>query len=101
MVGVVSTQPNLTPHTRVQSSLSTRSLVVGDELIVLDVLHDRSFRLNVTASRIWHLLQEPRSISDIGKLLTADLPADGEEVSAMVTEHVRELNRLGLADISN
>lgn len=97
----MSPEPNLTPHTRVQSSLATRSIVVGDELIVLDVLHDRSFRLNTTATRIWHLLQEPRSISDIGKLLAADLPADGEDVSGLVTEHVRELNRLGLADISN
>ena len=98
---LMTAEPNLTSATRVQVSLATRSVLVDDEVIVLDVLHDRSFRLNSTATRIWSLLQDPQSIEDLSKQMATDLNLKGKALKEVIIEHVRELHRLGLADVAD
>src|SRR4051794_10962610 len=92
----VSERP-LEPNVLVQATMGMRGLSVDDDLILIDLLSDRSFRLNATGRQIWLLLEERRTVGDIAAALERDYRLDPQEAEEVATAYIAQLVDLGVA----
>ena len=70
--------------------------VVGDEVVLLDVVNGHVHRLNVTAGQIWEYCDGRTTLPEIAARLAGTYGMNSTEVAADVENTVRELTRLGL-----
>jgi len=90
-------EPSLPLDSPVEARVGLRGLQVDDDLILIDLLSDRSFRLNSTAGRIWMLIQERRTVREVAEALQQEYSLDRSEAEEAVTEHIKYLVELGIA----
>lgn len=81
----------------VEASVGLRGLPVDDDLILIDLLSDRSFRLNSTAGQIWMLIQERRTVREVAESLQQEYSLDPREAEEAASQHIRNLLDLGIA----
>ena len=72
---------------------------VSGELIALDVDSGTCFGFNPTATRIWALLEQPRTLGELCDLLSAEYAVDRETCARDVLALARDLERDGLVEI--
>jgi hypothetical protein len=82
---------------QVRSGVLFRQL--GDELVALDLESGRYFGLNEVGSRIWDLLQTPRSLGSIQEALLQEYEVPADDLWRDLESLISELVRHGLADI--
>jgi hypothetical protein len=75
---------------------------IGKETIIVPVAGrvadlESVYTLNEVATRIWELLDTPRTANEIAKLVAADYDAAEHEVARDVAEFVAMLEERGLA----
>lgn len=87
----------LDPDAPVQATMGMRGLPVDDDLILIDLLSDRSFRLNATGRQIWMLLEERRTVGDVAAALERDYSLNQQEAEEVATEYIGRLIDLGVA----
>jgi hypothetical protein len=73
---------------------------VANEAILLDVDSGYFFQLNISAARIWGLVETPRSFGDLCGELSRAYAVDPEECRADVQEFVADMRERGLVEIS-
>jgi Coenzyme PQQ synthesis protein D (PqqD) len=83
----------------VEASHGLRGLEIDDELVVIDLLADRSFRLNSTGRMIWAHLQERSTLRDIVDTFEREYGLGREEAAEIVVDYVERLEELGIAAI--
>lgn len=83
----------------VETSLGLRGIDIDDELILVDVLSDRSFRLNSTGRRIWALLDERATVGEVAAALANEYGVAHDEARAIADRYIAQLSNLGLAAI--
>ncbi len=82
---------NLYEESVVQASLGMRWVDLTDQVVVLDVLTDRVFRLNSTGGFIWRRLQRPRRVRDLQAEVASAYGIDEEESREASQEFLRGL----------
>lgn len=87
------------PSAVVEPSLGLRGLELDDDLILVDQLTDRSFRLNSTGKRIWALLNDRCTVGEVAGTLERDYGLDPSEASEVANGYVAQLSELGLAAV--
>ena len=92
-------EPSLDPSVVAEPSLGLRSLELDDDLILIDQLTDRSFRLNSTGRRIWALLNERYTVGEVADALERDYGLTADEAREVANGYVIQLSELGLAAI--
>jgi hypothetical protein len=80
-------------YRRNPSVISTQ-LEGGAILLNLDTKH--YYNLNETAFRIWQILEEKRSTTDIGRQLAIEYEVDLKTVSTSLNRMMKEFEREGL-----
>lgn len=70
---------------------------VGGQLVALDVQHGTCYGLNEVATRIWAMIAEPITATDICDSLCDIYDVDREECLAQTTDLLAELLAAGLA----
>lgn len=83
--------------------IRTRQLLEADvsgEIVALDVEKGQCYGLNSVGSRVWMLLAERTTISDICATLTREFDVDADTCQAEVTRLVSELQAEGLVQAS-
>jgi hypothetical protein len=93
------TELSLDPSVVAEPSLGLRSLELDDELILIDQLTDRSFRLNATGRRIWALLNDRCTVGEVTAALERDYGLGPDEAREVANGYVAQLSELGLAAI--
>lgn len=82
--------PDLTPSTVVVRSSDPLTAVVDGELVMLDARTSSYFGLDGIGTRIWDLLEAPRSVDDVCAVLIEEYDVDPEtcrtEVLAFITD---------------
>jgi hypothetical protein len=73
---------------------------VSGELIGLDVESGTCYGFNPTATRIWALLDTPRTLDQLCDTLTSEFQVDRESCARDVVALLRELEADGLVEIS-
>lgn len=74
---------------------------VGGELIVLDMATERYLSVDQVGRRIWGLLEEGRTLSNVVDELTSLYSVDRARIEHDVAEFVQRLEELGLGRTSS
>ena len=69
------------------------------ELVGLNVDSGTCYGFNATATRIWALLEQPRSLSELRDTLLEEYDVDPETCLQQLTEMLGELEADGLVDL--
>jgi hypothetical protein len=69
------------------------------EKVLLSVQAGKYFRMNRTASRVWDLLEEPRSVSDICDALVREYAVSYSSCLTDVSESLTGMARHGIVQI--
>jgi hypothetical protein len=85
--------------TPIETTIAVSSLSLDDDLIVIDMLSDRSFRLNATGRRIWMLLQGRPTLGDLSTALADEFGLERQVAEEAAQEFVGELIDLRLATV--
>ena len=71
---------------------------LADELVMLDIDQGKYFSLNPVSTRIWDLLEEPKTLEDIVAILMEEFEVTESECHSDVEEFLKELVKLKLVD---
>ncbi len=69
---------------------------VDGELVALHIDKGTCYGFNVTATRIWSLIEQPRLLSELKQILLGEYEVDEDICDRQVREVVSELERDGL-----
>lgn len=64
---------------------------VDDEMVMMDIDKGSYFGLNSMGSKIWELVEEPKSIPDLVNLLTDEYDISKKECEKQVSEFISAL----------
>ena len=77
-------------------SSKTISGRLHDEMVMMDLEQGKYFSLNPVATRIWDLLEESLTVEELCGRLKEEYDVDAGRCLEEVSEHLREMVRLGL-----
>ena len=69
---------------------------ISGETVLLDLNSEGYFGLDRTGTRIWQLLQEPKSLEEMHETLASEFNVDPEVLRADLQAHLNELEAAGL-----
>lgn len=75
--------------------------LVDDQTVLLDISTSRYYDLNPVAARIWHLLEEPRNLDEICRLLEAEFDVDDRQCRQQVQGFLEDMLDKGLCDAAD
>ena len=73
---------------------------VDGELVALHIEKGTCYSFNVTAARIWALLDRPKNVAEICAALAAEFEVDAQECDAQVRRLLQDLHKDGLVDLA-
>jgi hypothetical protein len=88
MVGDLASFDADTPVGWAETAISTE---IDGELVALDVTKGVCYGLNRMGTRIWHLLETPRSARQIADVLTSEFDVEPDICLQQTTDLLREL----------
>jgi hypothetical protein len=91
--------PDLSGDAIVVRNEGLLSAEVDGELMAMSVERGMCYGLNAIGTRIWALIAEPRSISDLCAQLRQEVDVDEEECRRDVVDLLEELRTEGLATV--
>ena len=80
-----------TPDTPVRWSESAIATEIDGELVALDMTKGVCFGLNQVGTRIWQLLEEPRSSREVADILASEFDVSPEVCLEQTSNLLREL----------
>ena len=72
---------------------------VDGELVALHIENGACYGFNLTATRIWALIETPKRLSELERELTAEYDVDPETCREQLREMLEELQSDGLLDL--
>lgn len=72
---------------------------VDGELVALHIDKGTCYGFNVTATRIWSLIEQPRLLSELKQILLGEYDVDADTCDRQIREMVAELERDGLVAV--
>ena len=88
--------PVLSPDLPVVASDTVATADLGGESVLLDPVSGRYFGLNEVGTRIFELLSEPRSVSELVDILVQEYEVSPARLKADVEQFVGEMMSRGL-----
>ncbi len=85
-------QANVT-YKRLSNSVSG---LLDDELVMMDIKKGKYFSLNKVATRVWEIIEEPRTQSEICNALLTEYNVDPDTCNNEVSKLLDEMVKLGL-----
>jgi hypothetical protein len=70
---------------------------MGDQTLMMSIEQGKYYAVDATASRIWDLIEHPRSLQDVVDTLVAEYDVGADECERQVKTFVGELINNGLA----
>lgn len=77
------------------------SCELADEAVVLSLRDGVYYGLNAVAARVWDLVQEPRTIREIGEILMDEYEIDRESCTRDLLDLVDRLREWKLVELRN
>ena len=74
---------------------------VSGEIVILNLKSGAYYGLNATGSRIWDLIQEPKSVRDIRDILLKEYDVDVDICENALHTLLQELSTSGLVEVRN
>jgi len=86
-------QDRKTIYARNSKTISGR---LHDEIVMMDLDQGKYFSLNLVATRIWELLENPSGTDQLCEVLSAEYEVDPDQCRLETEEVLEEMERLGL-----
>jgi hypothetical protein len=83
----------MTKYIRNNKTISGR---LHDEMVMMDMEQGKYFSLNQSATAIWEKLEKPLTIEELCDNLMETYNVGKEQCVTEVTEHIKEMVRMGL-----
>src|SRR5262245_11503610 len=83
---------------------ATRDQVSCDlagETAILDLKSGQYYGLNAVGARIWDLVQEPKSIADVMRVILAEYEVEAESCERDISALIEDLHAKGLIDLKD
>ena len=74
---------------------------VDGEIVALHVELGTCFGFNQTATRVWRLLEGPRTIAELREALSNEFEVDPAECEAQLRDLLKDLEKEGLVEVSS
>ena len=81
---------------RLKISENVMSRQLGDDCVMLDLKSGTYFGLDPVGARVWHLLNDGKSVDEACAILAIEFDATREQIDADVSQLVKELAANGL-----
>lgn len=88
----------LSPDLQIVASGSVATADLGGESVLLDPVSGRYFGLNEVGTRIFELLSEPHTVSDLVSVLVQEYEVSEAQLSRDVEQFVSEMIARGLVE---
>lgn len=92
---------NVSLETRIVQGKDIFASDIDDEVVMANLNTDKYYGLNPVSTRIWHLIAEPTSVSDICTQLLTEFDIDEETCRNEVMVFVHELLNAEMAVIDS
>ena len=89
----------ITPDSIVTASKDQVSCDLAGEAAILNLKNSSYYGLDEIGARIWHLIEEPRLVSDVRDAIVDEYDVDPEECEQDVIELLQRLAAEGLVEI--
>jgi hypothetical protein len=89
--------PPLSPDTLLTRNATVLSSEVSGKVVMMDVEAGKYFGLNGVGSRVWALLETPRSVAEIARLLSGEYDVTYEDAEQAVLAFAASLQENALA----
>ena len=74
---------------------------IGDEVAILDFRAGKYYGLDSVGARVWTLIQEPRTVSEIRDILTSEYEVDSHRCERDLVALLQRLVDEGLVEVKN
>lgn len=92
-IGKSNTEAGTVKYGRNSKTISGR---LDDELVMMDIEQGKYFSLNPVATRIWELLESPRSLEDLCDILMDEYDVEKGQCSNETEACLTEMDSFGL-----
>ena len=89
----------ITKHSVVEAASGQVSSDLGEELAILDLEAGVYYGLDAVGARIWHLIEKPRTVSDIRDILLEEYDVEHERCERDLLALLRSLADEGLVEV--
>jgi hypothetical protein len=86
-------------HARVVATERHVACTVSGEVVILHLEEGVYYGLNEVGTRVWELVQQPRSVSEIVDAIVAEFEVERQRCSSDVGELVQALAERGLVSV--
>jgi Coenzyme PQQ synthesis protein D (PqqD) len=87
--------------TRIKAIQEQVSSNLGEESIVLNLKFGVYYGLNSVGTRIWDLIQSPKTIAEIQETIVAEYDVEPEQCGNDITEIFKGLKTAGLIEVQD
>ena len=88
-------------HTRVVAVREQISCDLADESVVLDLRQGVYYGMNGVAAKVWNLVQEPRTVSEIRDSLLESYDVEVDDCTTDLIALLRQLSEWKLVELRN
>lgn len=96
---MISTNGSINLETRIVASSRQISCDLADEAVILNLEDGVYYGLNPVASRVWGLVQEPRTIRELCDSLLSEFEIDESTCTRDLIDLLNQLQRWGLIEL--
>jgi len=89
----------LPPTARLQQNADILASSLGDETVMMSLSRNNYYGLDEVGSRIWELLAQPQTLTQLCTALQQEFAVDAETCQQEVTVFVQQLANEGLVDV--
>ena len=90
---------SLSAHTVIVASSQQVSCPLGDESAILNLKNSVYYGMNAVGARVWNLLQQPRSVSDLRDALLDEYEVEKEPCERDLIELLQKMHGEGLIEV--
>jgi hypothetical protein len=96
---LISTNGSINLEIRIVASSKQISCDLADEAVILNLEDGVYYGLNPVASRVWGLVQEPRTIRELRDSLLSEFEIDEPTCTRDLIDLLNQLQRWGLIEL--
>ncbi len=90
---------SLSAHTVIVASSQQVSCPLGDESAILNLKNSVYYGMNAVGARVWNLLQQPRSVSDLRDVLLDEYEVEKELCERDLIALLQKMHSEGLIEV--